>query len=565
MSRTPAGEPLRRRVLRRQRPRVIGSALCLMGHQSCEALVPVAIGIAIDTAVVSGRPSLLMLCLAGLILLFTALTTCYRWYARFGQGAVIDESHALRAELAARVLSPGGPRRRHGELLTIASSDADQSTHSVIWVAGLCGAGAALAVSGGVLLSIDLRLGAVLILTAVTVTLALNALSPLISRRVLDQQRTLAGASALATDLVTGLRVVHGLGAQATATERYRAVSRTAETAGIRAGTANSLQRGASVLGATIVLAVSVAFAGVLALRGEISVGAFVAAVGVAQFISEPLTGIGSYLQIGAASKASAGRVQAVLTAETEPTGPDAAGATAAPDAATEPAPTGSGPADAAAGPARIEVGAGELLGIIAEPAEVDGVIAALAPPQGLRMHVEPHRADLFAGSIAQNLALGRTAAAAAGAATGAATGSSAGEPREDPSAAVDAAGAREFVDAQPAGLDEQVRDRGLSLSGGQRQRLALARALHADPELLVLIDPTTAVDPMTEEGVAEGLRGLRHDDGAARTTVVITSSPVLLARTDRVVMLRGADAPLVGTHRELLAREGLYRKKVLG
>lgn len=551
MSRTPADEPLRRRVLRRQRPRVIGSALCLMGHQSCEALVPVAIGIAIDTAVVSGRPSLLMLCLAGLILLFAALTTCYRWYARFGQGAVIDESHALRAEIAARVLSPGGPRRRHGELLAIASSDADQSARSIIWVAGLCGAGAALAVSGGVLLSIDLRLGAVLILTAVTVTLALTVLSPLISRRVLEQQRTLAGASALATDLVTGLRVIHGLGAQATATERYRAVSRTAEAAGIRAGTANSLQRGASVLGATIVLAVSVAFAGVLALEGEITVGAFVSAVGVAQFISEPLMGIGTYLQIGAASKASAGRVHAVLAGRSAPT---AAAAT-----------TGTAPAGSAPGPARIDVGAGELLGIVAEPAEVEGVIAALAPPEGLRMHVEPHRADLFAGSIAENLALGRAAGEAAGGPADGPAGAPTHARGDDPWAAVDAAGAREFVDAQPGGLDEQVRDRGLSLSGGQRQRLALARALHADPELLVLIDPTTAVDPMTEEGVAEGLRGLRHDGGIARTTVVITSSPVLLARTDRVVLLRGGDAPLTGTHRELLVLDEAYRKKVLG
>lgn len=521
---SPTGS-LRRQTLHRQRPRVIGAALCLIGHQSCEALVPVAIGVAIDIAVDGGSTPQLLLCLAGLTLLFALLTTCYRWFARFGQGAVIDESHLLRAELATRMLTPGAARRRHGEMLTIASSDADQAARSIIWLSGLFGASAALAVSCGVLLSIDLRLGAVLIGTAVAATLALNALSPLISRRVDEQQSSLANASALATDLIAGLRVVHGLGAQDNATARYRAVSRDAEGAGIRAGTANALQLGASVLSATIVLAVSVAFAGALALDGMISVGPFIAAVGAAQFISEPLMAIGRFLQIGAASKASAGRVRAVLTGEST--------ATFAPDENT-------------ARTAPIEVKPGEFLAIVAGTADQERTIDALRTPAGAPVHVEPHRPDLFAGSIADNLTLGRSDG--------------------DPGPAVDAAGAREFVDAQPNGLDEHVRDRGLSLSGGQRQRLALARALHTDPEVLVLLEPTTAVDSVTEQTVVDGIRDLRHrGEGPVRTTIVVTSSPVLLARADRVVLLRDADPPLVGTHHALLGSDEDYRKKVLG
>lgn len=503
---------------------MVGASLCLIGHQSCEALVPVAIGLAIDTAVTRSSPSLLLLCLAGFILLFAVLITCYRWFARFGEGAVIDESHALRTELAARVMAPDGPRRRHGELLSIASSDADQSARSIIWLSGLCGAGAALAVSCGVLLTIDLMLGAVLIGTALVVTVALNLVSPLISHRVADQQRTLAQASALATDLVTGLRVLHGLGAQENATERYRAVSRSVETAGIRAGTAKSLQLGASVLAGTIVLVVSVAFAGILALDGAISVGAFVAAVGAAQFISEPLTSIGFYLQIGASAKTSAARVDAVLSGEAD-----------APEAGDH-------------GGARrpIEVPAGAFIGIVADPAEVERIPSELVLPAGTEVHVEPHRADLFAGSIADNLALGGVVG--------------------DPSRAVDAAGAREFVEAQPAGVDEHVRDRGLSLSGGQRQRLALARALHTDPDVLVLIEPTTAVDAMTEEAIAAGIRALRHEtDGPVRTTVVITSSPVMLAHTDRVVLAVGDGEPIHGPHHHLLAQHEGYRERILG
>lgn len=522
---TAPSRRLRGRILRRQRPRVIAGALCFMGHQSCEALVPVAIGIAIDTAVGSGDPRLLVACLAGLALLFTVLTLCYRWFARLGEGAVIDESHLLRTEIAARVLAPGAAlRRKHGELLTIASSDADRATHSIIWLAGLFGAGAAITVSSIVLLSINLILGAALITTAVLVGLALSALSPLISRRVLTQQGTLAGAAALATDLVSGLRVLHGLGAQRQATQRYRQVSREAEAAGIRAGTVNSLQLGASVLAATLVLAVSVAFAGVLALDGTISIGAFVAAVGVAQFIAEPMAAIGSFLQIGAGAQASAGRVADVLTAE-----PD--------DRADE------APAARRTPPDPIPLTPGEFVGIVADPTSHAAVLAALDVP-GEPPHIEPHRPDLFAGSIADNLILGG------------ATG--------DPAPALAAAGAREFVDAQPRGLDEHLLDRGLSLSGGQRQRLALARALHTDPATLVLIEPTTAVDSVTEEQIAAGIRTLRHGHPTTRTTVLLTTSPALLDVTDRVIHLADG-ATVTGTHRELLAHDAAYRKVVLG
>ncbi|WP_214404342.1 ABC transporter transmembrane domain-containing protein [Pseudonocardia lacus] len=516
---------------------MIGAALCLVGHQTCEATVPLAIGVAIDFSVASGEPTALVLTLAGLIALFGLLTTCYRWFARFAGGAEIAEAHQLRTELAHHVLGGRVVRRRQGELLSIASSDADLAAGAVVWVSGLCGSTAALAVSSAILLSIDLRLGAGLIVTAAVVTFALNALSPWLARRVEAQQESLAAASALATDLVTGLRVLHGLGAQRNAAARYQLVSREAEQAGVRAGAAKAVQLGATVLGSGIVLAVSAAAAGLLALDGAIGVGSFVAAVGAAQFIAEPLAGIGMHLQIGASARASAGRIEAVLA-----------------EKADEQAARTDGDA-----PLTLDLRAGELVGVVARPAVVERAVAALRGDPGADgavlsvdgrtgpVHVEPHRPDLFSGTIADNLALGRTG----------------GPP--DPRAAVEAAGAAEFVDAQPHGLDEPVRDRGLSLSGGQRQRLALARALHTDPPVLVLVEPTTAVDSVTEEIVADGIRLLRHSDGSTRTTLVFTTSPVLLSRTDRVVVV-GDDGTLVsGGHHDLLGHDAGYRAAVLG
>lgn len=107
--------------------------------------------------------------------------------------------------------------------------------------------------------------------------------------------------------------------------------------------------------------------------------------------------------------------------------------------------------------------------------------------------------------------------------------------------------------------MDARITERGRSLSGGQRQRLALARSLYTDPEVLVLDEPTSAVDSHTEARIAESVRDLRE----GRTTVVFTSSPLLLDRADRVVLVHEGEAVAIGAHRELLLSEPRYRAVV--
>ncbi|MDH6520792.1 ABC-type multidrug transport system fused ATPase/permease subunit [Streptomyces sp. SAI-090] len=107
--------------------------------------------------------------------------------------------------------------------------------------------------------------------------------------------------------------------------------------------------------------------------------------------------------------------------------------------------------------------------------------------------------------------------------------------------------------------MDARITERGRSLSGGQRQRLALARSLFTDPEVLVLDEPTSAVDSHTEARIAQGVRDLR----AGRTTVVFTSSPLLLDHADRVVLVHEGEVAAVGLHRELVRKEPRYRAVV--
>ncbi|MGH7611855.1 MAG: ATP-binding cassette domain-containing protein, partial [Candidatus Dormibacteria bacterium] len=132
------------------------------------------------------------------------------------------------------------------------------------------------------------------------------------------------------------------------------------------------------------------------------------------------------------------------------------------------------------------------------------------------------------------------------------------GTRRPSLAACLRAADATEILSGLPGGLDYVIPERGRTLSGGQRQRLVLARALRTNPPVLVLDQPTSAVDTHTEASIVERLAQLR----AGRTTVVVTSSPLMLERAERVVLIEGR-VLAEGTHAELMAREPRYRAQL--
>lgn len=120
-------------------------------------------------------------------------------------------------------------------------------------------------------------------------------------------------------------------------------------------------------------------------------------------------------------------------------------------------------------------------------------------------------------------------------------------------------ASAEDVYDALPEGWQGQLEERGRGLSGGQRQRVVLARALAADPPVLVLVEPTSAVDAHTEARIAERISELRR----GRTTVVTTVSPLWLHHADHVVLLHDGTVIAEGAHAELLAEHREYRHVV--
>jgi len=153
------------------------------------------------------------------------------------------------------------------------------------------------------------------------------------------------------------------------------------------------------------------------------------------------------------------------------------------------------------------------------------------------RVHVVEHGAALFGGTVSDNI----------------------GSDKERIDDLLHAVAADELEASLPDGLDTVVTERGMSLSGGQRQRIALARALALDPAVLVLHEPTTAVDAVTEARIAARLRQRR----AGATTVVITTSPATLASADRVYFVDRGRVAEAGRHADLLVGSSAYARAV--
>jgi putative ABC transport system ATP-binding protein len=556
------------RTLVRNRVRLgIGTVLVCL-HQVAETLVPIAIGVIVDRAVATGDVFALAVWLCALALLFLVLTAAWRFGARFIVVAMQNEAHQLRMEVAHRILDPRGVRTdlRAGELLSVSTSDADRAA----WIADITPrAAAALTAAIGsavALLLIDVPLGlAVLIGTPVILGL-LQLAAPLITRRATDQQAAVARASAMATDLVSGLRPLRGIGAEVSASRRYRTSSREALGATLHTAKSSAVFAGVSMT-VSALLAVGVAgLAGWFALEGRITIGELITVVGLSQFFIEPLGVLAGLPGFLALARASADRLALVLDAE--PLLPAGSGRTLD---GSELSLTGVSYRSLSA--LDLRVTPGELLGVVAyRPQDAEALAALLSgqvPPDrydgeltvgGVRLSdadlaqarrallVEPHNGDLFSGTVASNVTAGRPGATAS-----------------EVQAALSASAAVDVVEAHPEGLDHDVADRGSSLSGGQRQRVALARALVAQSPVMVLHDPTTAVDAVTEHTIAGGIADLRHRGSADRqTTILITSSPALLSVTDRVVVLDDGTVVGEGTHSQLATENANYRQAVL-
>lgn len=578
MAAKPAPSSVMRSILRGNRSMLARVLPLSVFSEGVEILVPVAIGIVIDRGIIAG--SLLATVVGALAIVAVRLLGMFAWVDLFlrSQEGRMRERHRLRVVATAAVLDPrSAPTDRPaGEVLSIATSDADKASDlldMLPWAFPASGVVLGCAVWFTIL---DVWLGVALLVGLAALVIVIRVITPALSRRYDAQQSEAAEAAATATDLVQGLRVLQGLGVQSRARARYRRKSRTALRAALTNARFSGVSNGLTTLVTAVMLAAVVVIAARHTLSGAMTLGTLIAVVGVTRSIMGQLQGLSGVPVWWASISTSARRVRDLLgdlgwTVD-DPRLADLSGF--------------AGPADravrrgAAGGLRIIDADHGGLDGLDLEApdgrvvavacsdgADADALLSVLtgdAPGAHLGdrplvalssaelkadLLVEPHRVDLFDGTLRDQLATRAPAPNPGG------TGDDAWA-----HAALRAAGAEDMLQILPEGFDARILDRGANLSGGQRQRIALARAVAADVPALVLHDPTTAVDAVTEQHIAEALTAARRLPD--RATLVLTRAPALLREADQVVFVHDGRVAAEGTHADLMD-DPRYREAV--
>jgi putative ABC transport system ATP-binding protein len=482
----PAGRHFLVGLALAQRPRqFLATGAVLVGTLTA-ATMNIAVGRAVDDAVSTTAAGSLVLWIALLAGLY-AVNAAAGWIGtRQNEICYQRLCHDLRMRVTDRILDPRGvaaDRHRQyspGELLSVASSDAGKAAEVLVLTVYPLAEAVALLYVAVVLLLIHPVLGLlVLIGTPVFVWLSALVTRPL-RTRALERQQALGQTASVAEDALRSLPTVKGLGIVGALRDRYMRSSRGLYRASVRADSAQARTTAASeALGLCFVSAVGIT-GGWFAVRGQVTVGEVITVIGLSQFITGPVSMLGHNIAVRVAlSSASARRVADILSA------PYATQRSASDDA----------------DPVRDVLEVVPALSVL--PAGVT-VVDALDPDQVGRLRQLPrhrvmvpsHEAELFEGTVADNIHPDREVALAA---------------------LRDAA----CTDI-PGGPDHQVGERGHRLSGGQRQRVALARALATDPDVLVLLDPTTSVDSVTEQQIVARVHARATRTG---TRVLVASS----------------------------------------
>ncbi|MET8829600.1 ABC transporter ATP-binding protein [Streptomyces sp. NPDC004610] len=451
---------------------------------------------------------------------------------------VVDHSVRLGSRL--------GPQTGAGEVTTIGVGDVQTIATALTAVGPGVGSLVAYAVIAALLLSVSPQLAGVILLGVPVIVVLVGPLMRRIQGREAAYRETQGLLTARIGDLAGGLRVLNGLGGKSLFADAFRADSRRLRAQGYRVGRITSWMQALGIGLPTVFLAVVSWLAARSAARGEITAGELVAVYGYVAVLVIPMAFLVECAHQISRALVAADRVVRFLRLA-----PAADAGTA--DAPAEP----SVLHDPESG---VSVLPGRLTALVADrPADAAAILDRLARHTesaatwgGVRLDEIPlaqvrarilladHEADLFAGPFREVVD---------------------GEDRADRELerAVRTAAADDIVQALPDGPDSPLDAQARNLSGGQRQRVRLVRALLADPEILLAVEPTSALDAHTEATVADRVRATR----SGRTTLLTSTSPLVLAQADTVIHVRDGKATATGPHTHLLRTDPDYRALV--
>jgi ABC-type multidrug transport system fused ATPase/permease subunit len=436
-----------------------------------------------------------------------------------------------------------------GEVVAIGTNDLSHVGNVMDVTARFAGAIVSFLLVSVILLSTSMTLGLVVLIGVPALMLLIGPILSPLQRRSAHQRHLMGDLSNTASDIVSGLRVLRGIGGEQVFHDRYRRESQTTRRAGVDVARLQSVLDALQVFLPGVFVVLVVWLGARSAVAGQITGGELVAFYGYSAFLMIPLRTATEYANKLIRGRVAAQRICRVLMLTPDHTDPERL--------APSP-PVGSDLHDVRTG---LHVRAGLLTAVVADQPDES---AALADRLGLCAEVVDD--DVRLGGVPLSaLARAEVRERIVVSDTGATFFSGRLGDRLDVRGrgglqqALDTASADDIFDAIDDGLDTIVAERGRTFSGGQRQRLVLARALTSDPEILVLVEPTSAVDAHTEARIASRLRAHR----AGRTTVVTSSSPLVLDAVDEVAFLRGGRVVAAGTHADLLDREPAYRAVV--
>jgi ABC-type multidrug transport system fused ATPase/permease subunit len=519
---------------------------------SSQAVMPAVIGRAIDRGVAARDWDQLLtwsliLLLIGLVQAATGIIR-----HRFAVTNWLIAAYRTVQLVTHQTVNLGGtlPRKvSTGEVVAIGTSDLSHLGQVMDVTARFAGAIVSFLLVSVILISTSMTLGLVVLIGVPLLMLLVGPLLSPLQQRSARQRSLMGSLSNTASDIVGGLRVLRGIGGEQVFHDRYRRESQQTRRAGVEVAKLQSVLEAMQVFLPGVFVVVVVWLGARYAVAGQITPGELVAFYGYSAFLMIPLRTATEYANKVIRARVAARRVchfLALTPDVVEPTTP-----------APSP-PVGSSLYDVRSG---LCVRAGRLTAIVSEQPDESAALAdrlglcAAEPDDDVRLGDVPltllRRAEvrrrivvsdtaamLFSGRLADRLDVNRTGGV---------------------DLALDTASAADILEALPEGLDTLVAERGRTFSGGQRQRLVLARALTVDPEILVLVEPTSAVDAHTEARIAARLR--RHREG--RTTVVTTSSPLMLDAVDEVAFLRDGRVVATGVHGDLLTDNREYRRVV--
>ena len=479
-----------------------------------------------------------------------------------------------------------------GEVLSVSAGDSDEFGSLTEVVSRFAGALIAYLVIASLVLSTSVKLGIVVLVTAPLIVLfAMPLLRPLQRREEIERTRT-SELTSMATDIVAGLRILRGIGGEHTFARNYAQQSQWTRQAAVSAGVWQGAVDATSVLFSGLFLVALTWLGAREVVAGDLSVGQLISFFGYAIFMVWPIQTFFELVQKWIRSVVSARKTIAVLdqqppwhTPEQRLTLPgkgvlhdQESGFLAEPGEFT--IIVSALPDDSAALADRL----GRYLPAEHDPVPLDvpeglkGRAARRARKQQRMERAQQAERDRRLAGQKWGVSLGtvdladvpidqvreRIVVSDAAGQVFAGTLQSVIDPHgrlslAEAEMALRAAAAEDVFEGLQGGWQGRIDERGRGLSGGQRQRVVLARALGLDSQILILVDPTSAVDAHTEALIAERL--VTHRRG--KTTIVTTVSPLLLHHADRVAFLFNKRITASGTHEELLQTNQDYRRTV--